>query len=131
MEEKRKLLKSVTSEAFLAKMAENIRAGGGSNNESRTWGRKSVGSTSSSAEAIVGVVSKDLQSLIGDAALSEDEKHAKELEELRSKGIEQDEEAAIAKLKALSERPASAEPAEEWVVDADGKKTVKKSVFRI
>jgi hypothetical protein len=129
LDEKRKLLKSITSEDFLSKVAENCSAAL-SNGSKKGWAIGSAGKGSSSKEAIMEVISKDLSSLIRDAGLTEDEIHARELEELRAKGKDS-EEAAIEKLSSLSQSSGQEETIEEWVEDADGKKTVKKSVFRI
>lgn len=129
LEKRRKLLKSITSEEFLSQMAENCATTAGSNASSGILGRKPGSLRFRDKDAIVAVLSKDLGSLIGDSSLTEDEKQARQLEALRVQGKDQDV-AIIEKLSALSQS-SEEEDTEQWVVDADGKTTVKKSVFRI
>lgn len=142
LEEKRLLLKTITTESFQSTLADHCAAKilgqdstkDASSSSSWGWSSKNASSTISSNNsqyikaALYTVLAHGLNTLVGDAALSEDEKNAKDLQEL------QDD----TKLKALSESSESQEdedPAtttkEEWVEDANGKKIVKKSVFVI
>ena len=98
-------------------------------------GGTSKSSSSADTENILStVLANEVNALIGDAALSEDEKHAKELEALQQSSGDDGESAAIEKLSALSENGGLDEASEQkvvWAVDANGKKVGKKSVFVI
>jgi len=141
LEEKRLLLKTITTQSFQSTLADHcatkLTSPDSKDASSSSWGWSGCKSASISSNnrqdikaALYTVLAHDLNALVGDAALSEDEKTAKDLQEL------QDDDA---KLKALSESSESqkvveqdANPTKEvWVEDADGKKIVKKSVFVI
>ena len=81
LEEKRKLLKSITSEEFVSKLVENCTAV--EVGQSSSWGLKSKKEDRN--ERLRSSLLSDLASLIGDAGLTEDEKNAREMEELRNR----------------------------------------------
>ena len=130
LEEKRKLLKSITSEEFVSKLVENCTAV--EVGQSSSWGLKSKKEDRN--ERLRSSLLSDLASLIGDAGLTEDEKNAREMEELRLKQgsqAEEDDDVAIARLSASSPKRSGelVGSREQLVEGPDGKKTIKKSVL--
>ena len=142
--ENRQILKTIISEEYLSTIAKKCETAlianktpmGGSGwfgTSASTSGQRSHADTE---RVISQVLSKEFNNLIGNAALSDDEKDAKEIDDLQHSSSGGDSEsAAIEKLSTLSENSGSQEqPVEEleWVVDANGKKIAsKKSVFVI
>ena len=132
VDQKRNLLKAVTDQSFVAQVASHC-AKESEQNQSKSWFR-----TSSNKENIQTIVSSVLQQeldhLIGDEALTEEEKNAKRFKELqasssnKSSSVEQQD----VKLSGLLAEQSKVNEGEEveLVTDANGK-VIKKSVFRI
>lgn len=139
----RQLLRTMTSEEYLSTIAKKCDAALTANETpmSRSgWfgiASKTGPQSQTNTERVISrVLSNEVNTLVGDAALSDDEKDAKEIDELQHSSSGGDSEsAAIEKLRTLSENSGSQEqPVQEleWVVDANGKKIAsKKSVFVI
>lgn len=142
--EKRALLKTITSEAFFSGMSKKCDSALNTtalSKKSRTWignvSKTRSSHTAASTESLLAtVISNEMKASVGDAALSEDEISAREIEALQNSavdGVGDRESVTIGKLSALSERDALDEALDqqalEWTVDANGKKVAKKSVF--
>ena len=138
LEENRQLLKTIISEEYISTMAkkcDSALTSRGSNSSGGSWFQSASASSRNHADTesiLTTIIRETNRALIGDAALSADEKDAKELEELQHTG--DNEAAAIEKLSVVSDNSESQEQSEqklEWVVDENGNKVAKKSIFVI
>lgn len=129
VDQKRNLLKAITDQSFVHEMATKCtkEVNNKTSNVFSFWGRSS--SKANMEAQISSVLETQLNNLIGDEGLTEDEKNAKQFEELK-----QDNGSEIDKIKALTMENSTKEEEGiqiEMMDDASGNKVVKKSVFRI
>jgi len=143
LEEKRHLLKEVSRSTFLNAVARDcaVAVNESSAKKKRWWSSitSSINDNSNEVERLVSnVLRGHIVALIGDAALTEDEINAKEIDALQHLT---EEERESVKLNALSSSEGKSEKAAGtqekhredvvYVTDSEGKKIAKKSVFVI